>query len=53
MNMRLGIVNIIKFFFDAKMISVIRDPRAAISGSFRGYKRTEVLSLSHRLEMTF
>ena len=42
-----------KNFFDAKMISVIRDPRAAISGSFRGYKRTEVLSLSHRLEMTF
>ena len=45
MNMRLGIVNIIKIL-DAKMISVIRDPRAAISGSFRGYKRTEVLSLS-------
>jgi len=42
-----------KDFLDIKMISIIRDPRATISGSFRSYKRTEILSLSHRLEMTF
>lgn len=40
-------------YFDAKLITIIRDPRAAIAGSFRGYERTKVLSLSHRLEMTF
>ena len=40
-------------YFNAKLITVIRDPRAAISGSFRGYQRSKILSLTHRLEMTF
>jgi hypothetical protein len=40
-------------YFDAKLITVIRDPRASLAGSFRGYERTKVLNSGHRIEFSF
>ena len=40
-------------YFDAKMLAVIRDPRAALAGSFRSFERSKILSLTLRYENTF